>query len=204
MIRVSALDRQEQAARAPVLPASVWMLGFSGHRRLKNEPAVRLAVRSEIARVTVAATKHGARLEAVSSLALGADLLFAEECLAAGVTWRCLLPFPEQEFRNDDFPDGEWSRAEACLARATEVKTVSVMVPRLREDREAAYAACSRSTVQAADLMMFVWDGRPAGGPGGTGEAWHEAERANKPRWSLDPETQAITSLNWPGGGRSP
>lgn len=129
---------------------------------------------------------------AVSSVALGADLIFAEECLEAGVAWRCLLPFSREELRKDGYTAAEWARAEACLARAQRVEVVVSETPLDAEERSAAYLECGRRTVEAADVMMLLWNGKRAAGPGGAGDVWAYARSLRKSVWHYNTETGEI------------
>ena len=88
---------QADAVNFPLL----WTVALSGHRDLPDESKAREAIRAQLSILKSEAVKQEACLVAVSSLARGADLIFAEECLAASVPWKCLLPFPEEEFQYD-------------------------------------------------------------------------------------------------------
>lgn len=183
---------------APAFPL-LWTIGASGHRRLPDEAAARAAVKAEIASLTKAAADIGARLTAVSSIALGADLIFAEECLAAGIPWKCLLPFPKEEFRNDDFTPADWARVEECLARAYRVETLSLGIPPNGDARNLDYLNCGHRTVEQADVMMILWDKKPAAGVGGTGDMWEYTRTLGKPIWHFNTTTAQIDRVGWPG-----
>lgn len=174
---------------------------MSGHRRLLDAEAARLAVRQEIASLMAAAEKMGARLMAVSSIALGADLIFAEECLAAGVPWKCLLPFAKEEFRRDDFTEADWSRVEACLEGAYRVVELMPGVPEDEAQRKSAYLECGYRMVEQADVVLLLWNGKPAQGEGGTGDVWDYARILSKPVWHRNTETSVINRAGWPGEG---
>ena len=177
----------------------VWTLGFSGHRRLPDESAARRALREEIASLKAEAAARNSRVTAVSSIALGADLMFAEECLAAGLPWKCLLPFPKDEFRKDDFAEADWARVEECLAKAYRVEVTSQGIPPDAEARNTAYLDCGHRTVEAADVMLLLWNGQPAAGKGGTGDMWEYTRTLNKPVWHFNTGTGEIRRAGWPG-----
>lgn len=173
---------------------------MSGHRRLTDEVSARGAVRTEIASLKAAAASMRAKLVAVSSIALGADLIFAEECLAADLPWKCLLPFPKEEFRKDEFTDADWERVEECLARAYRVETLSAGVPINADARNAAYLDCGHRTVELADVMMILWNGEPAAGVGGTGDLLEYTRTLGKPVWHFHTTSGEILRGGWPGG----
>ena len=139
--------------------SSIRIIGFTGHRHLKKPEAVARALRSELA----AFQKTGGELMAISSIAVGADTIFAEEVIRAGIKWIVILPMPAEVFR-DDFTPEEWARAERLIARAAEVRVLS------GSERPQAYVDGGKATVDESDCLFAVWDGKPAQGPGGTAE----------------------------------
>ena len=190
-----------QANANPATFPLLWTLGLSGHRRLPDETAARAALREEIAKLVSEAALRRARLTAVSSIALGADLVFAEECLAAGLPWKCMLPFPKEEFRKDDFTDADWARAEACLAKAYRVEVTSAGNPPDAAARNVAYLDCGHRMVEAADVLLLLWNGKPAAGKGGTGDLWDYTRTLSKPIWHFNTETGEVRRAGWPGEG---
>ena len=103
-----------------VLPE--WLLvGFSGHRYLSNIPAVETA----LGQVLDALEKRTRSLVGVSSAALGADTLFAEEMLRRGHPIRIVLPFPTTQFERDfaETPEAR-TRARAVIDTAIDVDVV--------------------------------------------------------------------------------
>jgi hypothetical protein len=140
-------------------PPSVRIVGFTGHRHLKSPQAVAEALRSELA----ALQKPGGELIALSSIAVGADTLFAQEVILAGMKWIVILPMPAEVFRGDFTPE-EWARAERLIAQAEEVRVL------YGKERPQAYVDGGKATVDDSDCIIAVWDGKPAQGPGGTAE----------------------------------
>ncbi|MCE0523584.1 MAG: hypothetical protein LV480_11810 [Methylacidiphilales bacterium] len=140
-------------------PPGVRIIGFTGHRHLKNPQAVASALGSELA----ALRKAGGELAAVSSIAIGADTLFAGEVIRAGIKWTVILPMPRELFR-DDFSAQEWARAESLIARAAEIRVLR------GTQRPQVYFDGGKATVDESTCLFAVWDGKPAQGPGGTAE----------------------------------
>jgi hypothetical protein len=138
---------------------SVRIIGFTGHRHLKNPEAVAAALKSELA----ALQKAGGELIAVSSIAIGSDTLFAEEVIRAGIKWIAILPMPRELFR-EDFTAEEWARAERLIGQAAEVRVLR------GTERPQVYVDGGKETVDNSDCLFAVWDGKPAHGPGGTAE----------------------------------
>jgi hypothetical protein len=99
-------------------------------------------------------------------LATGADQIAAICARSTGYFVRALLPFEPHEYRQDFAPGVELDGFEQALAAADEI----VALPGLRSDLEAAYVEVGQSVVRHADVLVAIWDGEEARGPGGTGD----------------------------------
>jgi len=140
-------------------PPSVRIIGFTGHRHLKNPEAVATALKAELA----ARQKTGGEIIAISSVAIGADTIFAEAVIQAGIKWIVILPMARELFR-DDFTQEDWARAERLMAQAAEVRILG------GTERPQVYIDVGKATVDDSTCLFAVWDGKPAQGPGGTAE----------------------------------
>jgi len=140
------------------LPATL-AIGFTGHRTLADESKCRKLVYDFLSQRKAAAegTIYG-----VSSVAAGADLLFAESCIQLEIPLHVLLPMPKEEFRKD-FDAATWSRAEQAMAKA-----ISVEVTGGNQPRDELYYECGIKTVQQCGLLLALWNGEPSHGMGGT------------------------------------
>ena len=149
-----------------------FVVGFTGHRRVENEEKV-----AQVLREVIAALHRdlGGDLIGRSSVASGGDTLFAEACLAANFKWMALLPFPEAEFKKD-FNDADWKRARALLDRAERIETLSETA-----ERPGGYLHCGLATVDGADVMVALWNGKTSRGLGGTAEIVEHARLVQKP-----------------------
>ena len=98
----------------------------------------------------------------VSSLAIGADQIFAETALAYG---RGLIAvIPSAGAYADEFTGRDRAKYEATLAKARRVVNVSA------RDRTEAFLKAGERVARSVDLMVLVWDGEAAKGQGGTAE----------------------------------
>jgi hypothetical protein len=146
-------------------------IGVTGHRDLPG--SVLEHVSKKILDEFTSRAADGP-VEAFSALAAGADQLFADLALRSGVPVTAVIPGMDYERHLG----GRESRAafrrlvRACSAR------VDLPLERTPED---AYAAAGRWIVDQADLLIAVWDGEPARGPGGTGEVVAYANRVGVP-----------------------
>jgi hypothetical protein len=121
---------------------------------------------------------------AICGGACGGDLLFAEACLARGVTLELFIPFDEPTFlaNSVDFADADWhERYLAAKSRATQLHVMPDELGPLAEG-DNPYERNNRWMLDAAaqfdgDRMVFIslWDGQGGDGPGG---AKHLMEKA--------------------------
>jgi hypothetical protein len=146
------------AVPATALP-SVRIVGFTGHRVVKHPEAVAELIRKELPSLR----PKGEELIAMSSIAIGADTIFVQEALRAGLKWVAMLPMSREIFRQDFTPE-EWAVAEQLLAQAAEIRTIH------GHERPQGYVDCGKATVDESDIIMSLWDGLPARGAGGTAE----------------------------------
>jgi hypothetical protein len=111
---------------------------------------------------------------ALSSLAAGADQLFAGIALDRGVPVTAVIPGMDYEAHlGDEEVQASYRRLlRSCVAR--------VDLPRESTHEEAYYAA-GRWIVDHADRLVAVWDGRPARGRGGTADVVAYARRTGVP-----------------------
>jgi class 3 adenylate cyclase len=112
------------------------------------------------------------------SLAAGADIVIAEQILAAGGELHIVLPFPEEEFVRTSVASAgnEWThRFRGCLERALEVQHATTG---RHGDDDSAYAYCSSIAMGSAILrgralarpaeQLAAWDGSATGRIAGT------------------------------------
>jgi hypothetical protein len=121
-------------------------------------------------------------LSAVSALAAGADQLVATELLRAGGRLHVIVPSRnyERTFADGDDLAGFRSLLEAAHA-----------VTRLdyTEPSEEAFLTAGKSVVDNCQVLIAIWDGKPARGLGGTADIVRYARDTGKP-----------VSIVWPDG----
>jgi hypothetical protein len=181
---------------SPPRPAIAWRVGVTGKRVLANTAIAPLhaavtqvltLLRDEVIRLAqtpeAAAscnTAHPPTFRLLSPLAEGADRLVAEAALPLGCRLESPLPFAQADYEAD-FP-ATVATFRALLAQAEH----KLELDGGRGDDEAAsYDAVGRYVVRNTDLLIAIWDGRPAAGRGGTGDIVRFAVRAGVPVWWL-------------------
>jgi hypothetical protein len=132
-------------------------IGVTGHQDIP--PEALLFVTDEITKVITGA----GRVIGVSSLAVGADQLFASLVLKYGGQLEVILPSHEYE---KTFSQGaDLKRFRWLLKKAASVKTLDFPEP-----CEEAFLMAGRKVVETAELLLAIWDGEPARGTGGTAD----------------------------------
>ncbi len=157
------------------------VVGFTGHRNLGDPETAARAIRALLKRLS---TDHGP-LAVASSAASGADTLFLEEAERCELPLFLVLPFSVERFR-EDFEPNDWARVPAQLERALHVDVVGET-----ESVTEAYMESGIRVVDQADVLIALWNGKPAGGEGGTADVVSYARRLGKPVITIDPDSAA-------------
>jgi hypothetical protein len=136
--------------------------GVTGHQDLPTE--------AKVLAQTVFQTLFGrdSDLVGVSSLAAGADQLFAAEILRAGGRLEVVIPCAGYE---STFGPQEIGLYRDLLDRAADVSALPFPQP-----SEAAYMAAGIAIVERSEVLVAVWDGQVARGLGGTADIVRYAE----------------------------
>ena len=181
-------------------PALAFRIGVTGSRRLDPDQLTifRKAVadilalaKNEITGLAEDPAAQSAYLDAspskllrvISPLAEGADRLVAEEGLRLGAELDAPLPFAQDEFEKD-FPQTVRSFRE-LLAQA-KVLTLDGARDQQGDLQNESYSENGRFVVRNCDLLIALWDGKPARGLGGTAEIVRFATQARCPVWWID------------------
>lgn len=151
------------------------IIGISGHQNLPDAALEQAGcdIRALLARQTTPVI-------GLASLAAGADQLFAQMVLDTGGTLHAVIPSRgyETTFRSYALTTYEELRAAAG-------KTIELG---FAEPGEPAFHAAGNYIVEHCELLVAVWDGQPARGLGGTGDAVaHARELGREVRISWPP-----------------
>ncbi|WP_406380490.1 hypothetical protein [Streptomyces sp. NBC_01618] len=144
-------------------------IGVTGHRSIPEEAHAHV-----LAGLQAALCGFEGSLEALSSLAVGADQLFADLALARGADLTVVIPSSDYE---SSFADAtELARYQALRNRA--VREIRLDYPHSTDE---AYYAAGAYIADHCDRLLAVWDGRPARGFGGTGDIVTYARSLGRP-----------------------
>lgn len=132
-------------------------VGVTGHQVLSEttRQLVRSAVRRRLERYRA--------VRGVTSLAGGADQLFARVVLALG--GELLGVIPARNYESSFSSESDLACFRELLTRCTERVVLPYASP-----SDAAYWAAGREVVHRCEHMIAVWDGEPAAGLGGTAQ----------------------------------
>lgn len=114
---------------------------------------------------------------AVSALAEGADRLFADSALALGYELHVYLPFTSADYETTFADPSGLSGYHRLLGLARS----TIELPGTLADSKAGYEAVGHAMVDASDIVVAVWDGKPAAGRGGTPDIIEHALGCGRP-----------------------
>ncbi|ANW20912.1 hypothetical protein [Streptomyces clavuligerus] len=146
-------------------------IGITGHRFIPREALdhIRVGLRTALHGHTGAGA-----LQAYSSLAVGADQLFADLALEHGAELTAVIP--SGNYTEDFGAPGELARFEELRGRAA--REVRLGFPRSTGE---AYYAAGAYIADHCDRLLAVWDGAPARGLGGTADIVRYAREQGVP-----------------------
>lgn len=177
-------------------------IGVTGHRlnRISQRQLDRLTPRLRRLLAQIAAASRADGLTLLSGLAEGADRHLARLALEAGYALHAVLPFARKTCERGF--SGAASRAQfhEFVARAEHVTELPGHPGCVGQ----AYRRAGHALVDAADVLLAVWDGQPAQGAGGTAEVVNEACRRRVPVIHISTQVQAAPLLIWQRVGRAP
>ncbi len=130
-------------------------IGVSGHRW--RDGADWEWVRAKINEFVVGTRS----IAGYTSLAPGADQIFAEALLGHGKRLVAVAPFCRGHV---ELEDSEKAAFDRLCERADKIIRVKGKTP------DEAFCKAGKRVVNLVDRMVFVWDGEPARGPGGTAD----------------------------------
>jgi hypothetical protein len=192
----------------PPRPVFAFAAGVIGHRpnRLPPEGAARIQAQMAMLLHALRAACVQARarqedvfdpcteqMHLVSALAEGADRIGAEEGLRQHFILTAPLPFRIDEYEKD-FPAPEARRDfRRLLAAAHAVLEFDGS----RAEEGKAYEQAGLAVLDASDVLIAVWDGKPSAGRGGTTDLVYEAARRGMPVFHIHTAPEIPPRLHW-------
>jgi predicted Rossmann fold nucleotide-binding protein DprA/Smf involved in DNA uptake len=142
--------------------------GITGHQVIPSEaiPFLKKGMADVIAN-----TRE--EIVCVSSLAAGADQLFAKAVLQAGGHLHAVIPCKNYEKAFSG--KAQITQFRKLLSKAEETEMLEYESP-----SEEAFLKAGFLVVDLSDTLLAIWDGKKAKGKGGTADIVSYAERQNK------------------------
>ena len=159
----------------------MYMVGFTGHQNLSR--SIRAFAEARIVDLLQNIDSETAGL---TSLAGGADQLFAKCILSAQLTLKVVIPC--ERYDESFSTEADLNAYHALLPRADEVEFLPFQYP-----SEEAYFAAGRRIVDRSNQLIALWDGKPARGLGGTADVVDYAQSQH-----------VVVSKIWPPGKLRP
>jgi hypothetical protein len=159
-------------------------MGVVGHRWLPDAAAS--AFVASRCREHLRAVADDARpVIALSALAAGSDTLFAEAAVGLGIPLVAVRPFDRYA---DDFTTAvardAYRELWSCADRRVRLA--------YRSRSQEAYRAAMRWVVERSDVLLAIWDGRPATEPGGTADTVAHALALGRSVLHVDPAQRRV------------
>ncbi len=126
-------------------------------------------------------------IEGLTSLAVGADQLFAEILNSKGILYSVVIPCADYEQTFD----------EEYLVRYKQLLSQSARSLQLDygEPSEEAFFEAGKRVVELSDVVIAVWNGQPARGVGGTADVVEYAAQRQKKVVHINPVTKKVTEI---------
>jgi hypothetical protein len=163
--------------------ADLMKVGVTGHQEFADRSShewVESCIRNRLAALD--------NLTGLSSLAKGTDQLFGTIILDLGGSLEAVLPFPDYEETFENPQDLDCFNH--LLAQCTKVTTLPFVTT-----KEQSYLLAGRHVANGSDIIVAVWNGKPAAGVGGTADIVSYARARNKPVFHINPLTRTALEL---------
>lgn len=157
-------------------------VGITGHQRLPHDDDW-MWVKDEMNKII---KELPAKVTGVTSLAAGADQLFADLILKNDGMIYVVVPFEGYEESFEELEDRNRYNDMRGLGMKIEV------LPRKTSDEE-SYLAAGQKVVELSNVMIAVWNGKPAAGLGGTADIVDYALQKNVQLYHINPLTRTVT-----------
>jgi hypothetical protein len=150
-------------------------VGVSGHRWITETTELLSAIDKVFEKINQ--VYSFSNLKVISPLAEGADRIIARRSISFVHAYLiALLPFPEKEYLKDFSTQESVQEFQGLIHQAKQI--IELMGCSIREE---AYIALGKTLLDRCEILITIWDGKPANGRGGTAEIVYEARRRGLP-----------------------
>ena len=143
-------------------------IGITGHQKIPRDAMsfIRQGIKDLI-------NEFNNNILCVSSLAAGADQLFANSVLKAGGKLHVIIPCEDYETTFSNIID--LKTYNKLVGSADIVEKLDFSKP-----SEDAFLEAGRRVVDSSDMMLAIWDGKKANGKGGTADVVEYSKQKKK------------------------
>ena len=167
-----------------------YLIGFTGHRSGYDENLIRPALTQALTDLKARAAALGGTADLYASVAEGCDTLCVEIARGLDMAAHLLLPLPQDEFAKDFSSPEIWERSRRQIELASQKPgRDSLRVVPGEMTRPDCYFDQGIQILEAVDVLVAVWDGEPARGPGGTAQVIAHAQKLGLPVVMIDSKT---------------
>ncbi len=175
------------------------VIGVTGHRKLDNQPMIIERIRATLENIKAMvppAKSTPLILSVLSPLAEGADRLVAREVLNTPHSiLEVVLPIKKEDYIKDFKTTQSKKEFEELFIKANHVRQLSY-----EGSREEAYEQAGYHIVDHCDVLIALWDGKKAGGQGGTADIVDYARQKRCPLYWI--QVDKTDRINFePGDG---
>ncbi len=165
-------------------------VGVTGHRKLKNEKDIEKLLKDELVKLDI----NYEFIEVISPLADGADRLVAK-FLTDEYDSKLIVPLPfEKDEYKKDFSEESQNEFDEYLEKASSIYMVDSLD---NNNRETCYLHVGQEVVDKCDVLIALWDGKPAKGEGGTGDIVAYAKKKDVKIIHIDTNTLNTDYINF-------
>jgi len=150
-------------------------IGICGHRWVRESSELLSAIDKVVEKIEQDYSFQSLKL--ISPLAEGADRVVAKRMLlSSNAALVALLPFPVEDYLVDFSTPVSVREFRDLFVQANQIIELPGHLT-----REEAYVALGKTLLDQSDVLIAVWDGKPANGRGGTAEIVQEVRERGMP-----------------------
>lgn len=157
--------------------------GITGHQHLVSPETVHWVA----AMLENAIDKYHVQ-QGFTSLAIGADQIFAEILMGKNIPYVAIIP--SQGYETTFQKSEHLLNYRRLLKSAAKIVTLNFEKP-----EERAFYEAGRQVVDYSDIILALWDGQPAKGLGGTGDVVEYARSKKKRIVHVNPITKNLSEI---------
>jgi hypothetical protein len=157
--------------------------GITGHQNIGSNETIKWITNVLVANIKELSIDFG-----LTSLAIGADQLFAQLLKQNNIPYMVIIPCEnyEKTFTDKGYLENYYNLLNSSFDK--------FQLP-FTEPSETAFYNAGKEIVDRSDMIFALWNGQPAKGLGGTGDIVKYALSINRKVLHINPKTRTIDRL---------